>query len=656
MLGPPSSAAVAGLYALVLGGLLFAFGYLLSGLVADRLRLDPLTRAALAFPCLVAFALVLMVVHVATRGWLLNNPVAARAATLLGLGLAVLVRRRSRRDRPHQTGQTRRDLLLAMGLAAAACLVWGFPIFRLLPLAPTIDIKLHVGWAAQLLNGEPTPSAPVTGEVPNYYPWMYHALVAWIARLSSGGNAFYALGPLQLLHVAGSVLGLFAAGRALGRNTMSGASSALFGALTGGVGFVLVRGFDLASRARASEPMTYMGDLLSDRSYNLAMHNLAAPHPRDVAFALIASCLLLLVIAAESQRLSLLAGAGVLVGLIGLTGAETWLFALLTATATAVVVFPTRLRALAFVVVPALTVHALWLVPLIVTHVRLGGFVDTTRLPPLNLPVHGVLGAWGVVTPFALGGTYLALRARARPAFRVLLVITAVGAMLVLGSPWLSEVLGEGFSTLERRHRYWPLLYLAASLAGGVGAGALYELLGRRKRSVAIALAGAVAAVALTSPVIASVALTRIYDPETYKMASALTGGETTVLNELAAAGNRRCVAAVPAALSRRVFAFTGYRLVDWRGGATGENSARIRWRRIYERIPDGFERARDNSVLLTGDPPYLWSQNVDQYDVDLIATGASNTGAPAFSGYSSTRARSGNDSFLVLRVGECDS
>src|SRR5207244_8215698 len=108
---------------------------------------------------------------------------------------------------------SRREMIVAWGMCFVALLAWGSPVGRLLPIDAMGDTPWHMGLASQILNGESTPAATVTGAVPNYYPWMFHAVIALLAQFAPGGRAFHALGPLQLFLAGGSALTLFALGR-----------------------------------------------------------------------------------------------------------------------------------------------------------------------------------------------------------------------------------------------------------------------------------------------------------------------------------------------------------------------------------------------------------------------------------------------------------
>jgi hypothetical protein len=187
--------------------------------------------------------------------------------------------------------------LLLGGIAAGALLVWGSPVWRAFPIHFGGDTSMHAAWASQLLDGEATPSAAITGQIPNYYPWMFHATLALAAVFMPNGHAVVALSPLQLALAMGTLLALFALGRSLAGGAAGGAGVALLAGATGGFGYFLSRGPTLLFSPRGHET-DFGGDFLFVRSYNPAFYQLAPPFPRDLAFAFLVCALVLAVVGA----------------------------------------------------------------------------------------------------------------------------------------------------------------------------------------------------------------------------------------------------------------------------------------------------------------------------------------------------------------------
>jgi hypothetical protein len=650
MFGPPTSELLAGAQALIVAACLIGFGYLISDALAGRRKLDEVERWGLALAGLCFFALVLMVVHMATSGWLFAHPGVVRAVTGVA-ALALLVRRlmrRGERDGSHTP--------IAFVLAVASVAVWGSPVFRMLPLTATADTQLHNGWIEQLLSGDPTFGAVLTGDVPNYYPWLFHSLGALTTTISPGGTAYHSLGPLQLALVAGAVLALFALGRALTGRAVTGFGAALLGALCGGFGFVMLNGLDLIADPRAQDgaaALTYQGDLLFSRSYNLGFHNLAPPFPRDLAFALLISFLLMVGLRARDRTEWSEVGTGCVLGLVGLTGGETFIVGSAFVLMLAMFDSPRRLVSLARMLGSALAIYALWVVPMVLNYADLGGFVSITHIIAVALPASAIVVSWGITTPLALAWLARGPRALSDRAGRFCLLFMITAGTLLLISAWIPELFGDAFDTLGRKHRYWPIFYLSVALAGALGLTRVLTWLATKERSVAVAVGALLAATALASPVVASLALpTHIGRyPE---IGAAMTGADESLLNVLRDAGPG-CVVAVPQEVSREVFSYTGFRMVLWTGNWFGANRARIRWADIYERIAPEARRIADNKILVTGEVPADgWRLLAERHGVDRVVAPAARADARGFEGVTPIEATYGSARYLVFTTGSC--
>ena len=369
--------------------LLLLFGYGLAGILLPRSMRERSLQAGLAFPTLAGFACTLMIVHMGTGGALFASVALTRIVTGATVGLVVAVRLvRSRRDR------TEADvpLYVPLVLVAASWALWGGPLFSMVPVGHIGNQLLHMGWTAQLMNGAVTPTSGLEGDIPNYYPWLFHALLAWITRLTPGGRAFHGQGPFLMMQLAGSVLTLYAIGRQIG-GAPGGAAAALLGGLSGGFGWLRAQGAALVFDPRAEGGQAageYLGDLLYRRPYNSSFHNLVPVFPRDSAYVLLGGFLLLAVVglARDSDKDRLLIGSGLVLGLVGVTGGETFLVGIATAVGIALCDNRgRRLRTMACVLFPAGMVSCLWLLPLGVNYYRLGGFVNTASQPITLSPV-----------------------------------------------------------------------------------------------------------------------------------------------------------------------------------------------------------------------------------------------------------------------------
>jgi hypothetical protein len=643
----PSSPLDATLQAAVVAALCLGFGYLVGDALLGR-RCDVASKLGLALAGVILFVLAVMALHMATGGRVLSNPALVRLITLGTAMLLVINKIRGPRKEGAKT-------LKGVPLVALACVVilgwllWGIPLMDSVPLHFSGDTKVHMAWASQLLNGETTPTAVITGEVPNYYPWLFHAVAAWLSHLTPGGRAIHTLAPLQLIVVTGSVLALFALGRHLTRSWVGASAASLFGALAGGFGFFIARApvITVDPRGRGGdEALDYLGDLLSRRSYNSSFGNLSPPFPRDITYALFFTVLMLLVIGLVRKEPVILLAAGVVVGLIGLIGGETFLVA--GAMLAVVAVLPwgmSKFRVAGLLLGPALAISGLWLLPLAINYIKLGGFVNTAG-PLVKLPAHAILFSWGILTPFAVFGafrTWPLISGDVRT--RLVAVIVAVAALLLTLSGLIAEVFGEGFTTLSRSHRYWPVLYGALVPLGAIGAADALHRLATAHRRLAIGLGVIVVAMAVPSPLLGSLGIMDAYEPDRL-LAQAATGGDGTLLNVLSRGPGDSCTAAVPPGLAAQVTGYTGYRLVYFPSG--GRRQARIRWTEIPDMIR-GRRRLSENHALIFG----LVEESrirtlVDKYDIDMVV--ALPAGTEAFTPWPIENA----DGYSVVRFTRC--
>ena len=652
MFSAPTGPLLAGVQATLVAATFLFLGYLVVDCLIGR-RIDRPTAWGLALPGLFLFSLPLMLVHIASGGRVFSSPVATWVlALLLAIGLVLIKSLRRRRPSAEQKW-VRVDLWIVLALLALGLFVWGSPIFRLLPLHYGFDIRLHLGWGAQLMNGHSTPTSGMTGEIPNYYPWMFHALMALVTHFTPGGRTFHSESVFQVLQFSGAILALFALGRSLTNSRYGGIGAALFGGLTGGFGFLISRGPDLVLNTRA-DTLQFLGDLLPRRSYNLAFHNLAPVYPREMCFALLIAFLLLLVVGLRDRSVPLLTAAGVTLGIIGLTGGEAFMLGLGVALLT--VILPSemsRRHKLAALLIPAVGLALLWYGPLVFNYLRLGGFHNTASAPVIYSPI-AFLGAYGITTPFALYGIVRWLpKGWREPQRMVPMVLLIVTVGLVAAAGVIPILLGEGFGTLGRQHRYWPFFYLSAAVYATLGFDDIVRRLAMTKSYLAPIAMAVVLALALPSPVLASLAVPEKLPPEDM-FQDAIRGDETAFLTALAPSPGMPCVAAVPPDVSPQVFAYTGYRLVSHE--LSQWNPGRIRWHDMSERIGSVGRRDADNRSLVGAQiSTEEWEALADSYDVDvLVVPDRSAEGAP-FSGYEKTRVRGPLTEFTVVWRSECE-
>jgi hypothetical protein len=652
LLDQVTSPLLAGFEAVTLAVLFLIVGYLVVHAVTKNWPVDELTRIGLSFLGLSILVLVLMLVHIASRGWLFSSAWTTRLSTLVVAVLLGYARfRASRRDNQWK-GQLRDGGTVALAcLMAIALLVWCLPVFELLPLDFKGDTKTHLAWAAQLRAANATPTGLVAGSIPNYYPWNFHALLAYLSCFASGGRPPNALGTLQVLITLGSVMTLFALGREIGRSWIYGAAGAVLGSIAGGFGFLKSGGPALVLDPRAdggAAAVQFFGDLLYRRSYNSAFFNLPPPFPRDQAMVLLSAFLLLLVLGIRRRNIIILISAGIALGLVGLTGAEAFIIGVATAIIMVMLTNEmTRIKVAASVLGTAVAVYSLWAAPLVFSHVSLGGFVDTSG-ELVRLPAYAIVLTWGVTVPLALYGMFRFVeRIRKDPGPRVAFA-ALLASVTVLGlSSFAVAVLGEGFSTLGRQHRYWPLVHFGLVLWALLGLGdALVRL-----RGVGIwatrTLGVVTVSLAIASPLMAGLSATR--ELATNGPLTQTLRGERTVLTVASPSLGPTCIAAAPAEISRPVVAYSGYRLVFY------PPKTRVRWRAIEERIGTDTALSRDSKLLVSGSGSYVaWLAAAQRHDVNIVIARAENRLLPRLSQFEGSARVENVGAYAVVRLSGC--
>jgi hypothetical protein len=207
--------------------------------------------------------------------------------------------------------------------------------------------------------------------------------------------------------------------------------------------------------------------------------------------------------------------------------------------------------------------------------------------------------------------------------------------------------------TLGRDHRYWALCELGAALFAALGATALFDRL-KPHPLLAATIAAVIVALGVVSPALGSAIYPEKDIPN--PLITASLEGRPTLLNAMAPMPDRRCVAAVPGNfLARSVFAFTGYRLVQWVTATGRHNWARIRWRNIYRYIPGDLERKRDNQILTRGTgPPSRYRSLVRRYGVNFVVAPEAHADSPTFDGYRKTHFVLSRGPVTLVRVKDC--
>jgi hypothetical protein len=687
MLPAPPNAFIAFVEQVPVALAFIGLGYLLLDTLPRSRDLDRATKWALAVPALFAYTLLIKSAHMASRGAVLSSPWVVRiivVGTVIGL---FLFRRRAKRREPRVDrrsptetstpgAEDSREGWTIAGLVVATIILWCIPLALLLPLDYKGDTALHMGWANQLMNGATTIAGPVTGDIPSYYPWLFHVLVAIVAPLTPGGNPYHALGPLQVIQAVGLTLGLYGLGKAITGKLLTGAAAAFFGGLSGGVGFVLLRGLDLVMNPRLAdntEGMKYIGDLFFIRPYNVAFNSLAPPFPRDITFSITPTFLLLLLLGVSRKSPGLQWSAGVVLGLMWLIHLDSML--VVVPFLVLILLLPGRKNMVgvtARVLGAALATWAIWAVPQAINYFRLDGYMNSAK-DAVVLPFLGILGGWGVITPFAIVGAMKWLPLiKQNTGVRLTAYFLFASSLAVVVAPLVPEYFGAGFTTLGFQHRYWPFVAMGVSLFAALGATTIEQVARNNWRPwVPVALGVVAVALAIPSPFLGSLALERKLGsgadrallPNDLKLRESLRGDDTA-LNRLYEQAGSECIVASPGQISSGVFAYTGFRQVLYLRTKTDlerfERGAwirfgSIRWQSIYDHIPEDFNRAMANLRLTGGRADDdAWRKTVDKWGVDALVLRAKVTDSPVYSSFSDQITAQEGEPLVVVWVDDC--
>lgn len=565
--------------ALAQAAALWAVGAAVVALIRRRMNLDlegAATTALLALPASVLVAVVLMVVHALSGGRVFSNPVVV--PVVLGAVVALAVRAGARPtlalDRsPGARG--RRWIVAALGLVLI--LLYVGPAVQAGSSARTGDPPWHLGWTEQVLDGRPLPVGPAPEFARNAYPWGYHAVLATMVRAVPSSDPLVAHEAIHLVLVIALPLAAAALARVVDRRAALPAAIAM--SLAGGWGWI-----------QAREPVFFPRPLYAPRadpavgSPNAVYEMFPPAMPRELGLVLLAAAGLLLVRALTLRSRASFAGAGAAVGLAGLVslpmfvGGLAWMAAILWSAR------GHRARAALWMFGAAGAVLALWAAPVAWNYVDHGGFVRVSPRLGREWPLVHAVGSWGLLAPAAAVGAVLCFRRSGAPRaiFGFVAATAILLALTVARGAYDWHLMGQ--ATLFHQGRVWPVAHLLGSvLTGGAVVWAWQR--GRRVSAAAAtaALLGALTAVAVTSPILASARLGGfmeerrfgfVYsDPEIRERTSFLrrAAGRMAADDLLLVEGSDE--------LAFFAFQFSGVRLATYDDPGLAGNDLRIRYR-----------------------------------------------------------------------------
>jgi hypothetical protein len=456
-------------------------------------------RALAAMVGAVCFSVALMLVHIATGGRIFGNPWPVPVA-----GLAVLVAGLRGRMWPRSIPWSR--------VAVAAAILFLLSLFPVVVAGSGVrtgDPPWHLGWSNQLLSGEALPSGPAPEFSRNAYPWGFHAVLATMARLVPGSNPLIAHEGLHLLLVAAVPLAAACLARLINRR--AGWAAAAAASLFGGFGWIQARG----PRFALSPTRANFGADLVVASPNSIYELLPPAFPRELGLVVVAAAAVLVAHTVTTARPATAIAAGVAVGVAGLVSLPMLVLGFLWLLAGLAVGTRVRKRARLWLLATgsALGTAGLWLIPVAVSYVRFGGFLEISPALGVEWPLPTALGSWGLLLPLAAVGVVLiGVHHRVEIGARVVMALTGATVVLLVAAMArgrLEWTLGSN-PTLLHQGRVWPAAHLLGAAFAGVALLAAFEWVRTRSGRGAVIAVGLVMAVGAVSPVFASIHLTRV--------------------------------------------------------------------------------------------------------------------------------------------------
>jgi hypothetical protein len=440
--------------------------------------------------------------------------------------------------------------------------------------APGGDMLWHAGWIRQLTGGLLEPGA-LYADVPNAYPWLYHALAALVAAFPGGvGAALLVVETVMLLALA---TGAWLLARELGLDRGESRWGTALALACGGFGWLWSLDPEPIVGVTPQNVGRYGGDLLLVPASGVALGNVPPALPRELGLALVPLAVFLAARAARTRSDALAAVAGATAGAGFLVAPPAGVVA--AASCAAVVLARGRGRALAPAAVGFAAAALVWVAPAASRYADLGGYVRTSAVTPVAPSPTEALVALGLLVPLGAAGLVLARSRRdvVRPAASLAGVALAAAALAVLLPA------AGSLPAFTGGLRYLPYVGLALALPAGVAAAAI----GRRAGRPA---AAAVAALAFLSPALAVVA-------ETGRMRDAAPGIALRCAGGIPIRAGET-VAAIPPTEQAAVDVFT-------RTGAFLLYSPRprIRYRDVTYRRPTQVERRAASAALARGGP-----------------------------------------------------
>ncbi|HET7483275.1 MAG TPA: hypothetical protein VFK89_10480 [Actinomycetota bacterium] len=554
----------------------FVVGWIVGDVILRRVFGDRITdigvpeRALCGIVGFVALSVAFELANIVTGGAVFGVPFVIPAVTLVGLVLA-----RRHVQAPHGV-----EWVKTMTLSIPLVVLYLVPVIAGGSGVRTGDPPWHLGWTEQLLHGEVVPTGPAAEYARNAYPWGWHAVLATVTRLVPSTTPLVAHEGMHIVLILAIPLAAACIARRI--DVRAGWWAAGAASLIGGFGWIAARTADFVTSPTQAR---YGADLVV-ASPNSVYELLPPALPRELGLVALGAAAVWVVWATRSEDRRVRAGAGVVVGLVGLVSVPLFVSALLW-TVVAWVAARAPARRLVDLVVAALVTFGFWAGPVVVSFVRYGGFVNITPQLGKEWPVVTALSSWGLLLPLAVLGAVVAwrLRTTARP------VLAMIGATAILLG--LAIARGEfgwnlaGNATLLHQGRVWPPAHLLAAALAGVALAALFARLRKRSSIAAVATAVVVFGMGAASPALAARGLTKILehnkDGFIYATEDVLPGSFVDRASALLGPDD---VVSVPGSdrLAFLLFEFSGCRLAAYDDPSLPNNDLRIRYRELAAR------------------------------------------------------------------------
>lgn len=530
-------------------------------------------RLLLGIAGFVGFSTLLMVIHIATSGWMFSSSVGPLVAGAAVVAAFVLVRR------PlgiRLVFPPLRDVWPVLLLAAVLFVLFVLPVIEAGSGVRTGDPPWHLGWTQQILGGDRLPTGPAPELARNAYPWGLHAVMATLTQMVPGTDPLIALETLHIV-IAGAIpLAAACLARRIGGAPGTGLWAAWATALVGGWGWLQTREATFIPSPRDAR---YGADLVA-ASPNSAYELLAPALPRELGLVVLAAGAMLLLLYMRNHEVRLVFAGGAVIGLAGLVSLPMLVVGIVWISALSLVHRGGKRRMLGYSSGAALIVLLAWLGPVALQFVRHGGFVNITPRLGVEWSTMTALMSWGILLPLMILGSLVIARTQAPGGMPLFALITATFALLGVGivrSEFDWDLAGN--ATLLHQGRFWPPLHLLAAAITGYGVATLLGVL-RRYR---LAIAAGLVLLGIPSIVVASQGLRPLLEQRTdgFEYSSADIQDDDGFIRRAAEVLGPDDVVLVLDSdrLAFRLFEFSGVRLANYDDPRLPGNDLRIRYR-----------------------------------------------------------------------------